>query len=106
MTPQEMIDVIQAYKDGKQIEFKSREPNSKNWETTNCPSWSFTTTMYRIKQKKEKELYQYLIHDQETNAYKATIKFYQNSFDLQSELTSDWKIIQRLNHTKVIIKEE
>ena len=51
-----MIDVIQAYKDGKQIEFKSREPNSKNWETTNCPSWSFTTTMYRIKQKKEKKL--------------------------------------------------
>ena len=106
MTPQDMIDVIQAYKDGKQIEFKSREPNSKNWETTNCPSWSFTTTMYRIKQKKEKELYQYLIHNPLTNTYKTTYKFYQNSFDLQSELKSDWKIIQRLNHTKVIIKEE
>ena len=106
MSPQEMIDVIQAYKDGKQIEFKSREPNSKNWETTNCPSWSFTTTMYRIKQKEEKELYQYLIHNPQINTYKTTIKFYENSFDLQLELTFDWKIIQRLNHTKVIIKEE
>ena len=104
MTPKEIIDVVQAFEEGKEIEFQPKN-KSYAWETINEPIWNFDFHNYRVKQK-EKELYQYLIHDQETNAYKATIKFYQNSFDLQSELTSDWKIIQRLNHTKVIIKEE
>jgi len=104
MTPKEIIDVVQAFEEGKEIEFKPKN-KSYSWETINEPAWSFDIHDYRVKQK-EKELYQYLIHDSQRNTYQATIRFYQNSFDLQSELKSDWKIIQRLNHTKVIIKEE
>ena len=104
MTPKEIIDVVQAFEEGKEIEFLGKHTNNK-WKTVETPGWNFDLFDYRVKQK-EKELYQYLIHNPQINTYKTTIKFYENSFDLQLELTSDWKIIQRLNHTKVIIKEE
>ena len=104
MTPKEIIDVVQAFEEGKEIEFQPKN-KSYPWETINEPLWNFDLFNYRVKQK-EKELYQYLIHNSQRNTYQPTIRFYQNSFDLQLELTSDWKIIQRLNHTKVIIKEK
>ena len=104
MTPKEIINVIQAFEEGKEIEYLGKHTNNK-WRTVETPGWNFDLFDYRVKQK-EKELYQYLIHNPQINTYKTTIKFYENSFDLQLELTSDWKIIQRLNHTKVIIKEE
>ena len=104
MTPNEIINVIQAFKEGKEIEYEYKNIN-QSWITTKDPTWNFKTFDYRVKQK-EKELYQYLIYKSQTNSYQATFRFYENSFDLQSKLTSDWKIIQRLNHTKVIIKEE
>jgi len=104
MTPQEMINVVQAFEEGKEIEY--REKNSKiPWKVALTPCWNFHNYNYRVKQK-EKELYQYLIYNSKLNNYQVTFLFYQNSFDLQSALTSDWKIIQRLNHTKVTIKEE
>ena len=104
MTPKEIINVVQAFEEGKEIEYQPKN-KSYPWDTITKPSWNFDHHNYRVKQK-EKELYQYLVHNPQTNIYQATIKFYENSFDLQSELPSDWKIIQRLNHTKVIIKEE
>ena len=104
MTPKEIINVVQAFEEGKEIEYEYKNIN-QSWITTKDPTWNFKTFDYRVKQK-EKELYQYLIYNKEINSYQATFKYYQNSFDLQSELTSDWKIIQRLNHTKIIIKEE
>ena len=104
MTPQEIINVIKAFEEGKEIEY--REKNSKiPWKVASTPCWNFHNYNYQVKQK-EKELYQYLIHIPQTNTYQTTFKFYENSFDVQSELTSDWKIIQRLNHTKITIKEE
>lgn len=104
MTPKEIINVITAFEEGKEIEFQSKS-KSIPWITVNEPSWNFKTFDYRVKQK-EKELYQYLLYNPKTKTYVSSERFYENSFDLQSELTSNWKIIQRLNHTKVIIKEE
>ena len=105
MTPQEIINVVQAFEEGKEIEYLGKHTNNK-WRTVETPGWNFDLFDYRVKQK-EKELYQYLIYKSQTNSYQATFRFYENSFDLQSkQIPSDWKIIQRLNHTKVIIKEE
>lgn len=104
MTPQEIINVIAAYEEGKEIEYREKNSN-KIWIKAIKPLWNFAKLDYQIKQK-EKDLYQYLIHIPQTNTYQTTFKFYENSFDAQSELTSNWKIIQRLNHTKVIIEEE
>lgn len=106
MTPQEIINVVKAFEEGKEIEFQPIN-KSYSWVKINEPTWNFNSFNYRVIQKqKEKELYQYLIYNLQINKYQATLRFYQNSFDLHSELTSDWKIIQRLNHTKVTIKEE
>ena len=99
-----MIDVIQAYKDGKQIEYQPKN-KSQSWITINDPTWNFKSFDYQVKQK-EKELYQYLLYNPKTKTYVSSERFYENSFDLQSELTSSYRISQRLNYTKVIIKEE
>ena len=104
MTPKEIINVVQAFEEGKEIEYQPKN-KSFSWITVYKPSWNFDSFDYRVKQK-EKELYQYLLYNPKTKTYISSERFYENSFDLQSELTSDWKIIQRLNHTKVIIKEE
>jgi len=104
MTPKEIIDVVQAFEEDKEIEYLGKHTNNK-WKTVETPSWNFDLFDYRVKQK-EKELYQYLLYNPKTKTYISSERFYENSFDLQSELASDWKIIQRLNHTKVIIREE
>ena len=104
MTPKEIINVVQAFEEGKEIEYLGKHTNNK-WRTVETPGWNFDLFDYRVKQK-EKELYQYLLYNPKTKTYISSERFYENSFDLQSELTSSWKIIQRLNHTKVIIKEE
>ena len=103
MTPTEMIEVIKAYEEGNEIEMGDR--NKNDWELIKVPLWNFAEFDYRVKPK-ETVIYQYLIYNSRLNNYQATFRFYQNSFDLQSALTSDWKIIQRLNHTKITIKEE
>lgn len=104
MTPKEIINVLQAFEEGKEIEY--REKNSKiPWKVASTPCWNFHNYNYQVKQK-EKELYQYLIYDKPSNIYHTTSRFYENAFDLQSNLSNNWEIIQRLNHTKVIIKEE
>ena len=103
MTPKEIINVVQAFEEGKEIEYREKNSNVP-WKVASTPCWNFLNYNYRVKQK-EKELYQYLVRNPLTNTYQATYKFYENSFDLQSELTPDWKIIQRLNYTKVIIEE-
>ena len=50
MTPQEMIDVIAAYRDGKQIE---RRPvgnvRSDAWIPVQTPEWNFVINDYRVK---------------------------------------------------------
>ena len=62
MSPQEMIDVIQAHTQGKQIEFlhKTENPLSKNcWIIAKTPTWNFTSYNYRIKPKAPKTMHQY-----------------------------------------------
>jgi len=50
MTHNEMIEVIQAHRDGKKIEFASKDsPNQ--WEYVGNPIWDFHLGSYRIKQE-------------------------------------------------------
>lgn len=46
MNHQEMIDVIQAHKEGKEIECR---PKGESHWTTAYPSWQFNLCEYRIK---------------------------------------------------------
>ena len=48
MTPQEIIDVVTAFRDGKEIECKEKRYNG-NWSANNAPQWDFSMFNYRIK---------------------------------------------------------
>lgn len=46
MTPQEMIDVIQAYRDGKSVEYNNGDDI---WIPIDMPTWNFNKFTYRVK---------------------------------------------------------
>ncbi len=47
MTPDEIIKVVQAYKDGKKIQ--SRYKYAGPWADNGLPEWNFQHTEYRVK---------------------------------------------------------
>lgn len=47
MKTTEMIAVMQAYEDGKEIEYYNYASNT--WEKTTCPMWDWGTRKYRVK---------------------------------------------------------
>lgn len=50
MTHDEMIAVIQAHKEGKQIQYRPANAlKDKGWEDINPPSWNFHISRYRVK---------------------------------------------------------
>lgn len=51
MTIQEMIDVLKAYQEGKEIEFKYITSDGSDWIITTKPSFNFNTCEYRVKSK-------------------------------------------------------
>ena len=61
MTTKEMIAVMQAYKDGKEIEFKARGTYS-NWQMACSPNWNWDYADYRVKpeEKQKVTLYEYM----------------------------------------------
>lgn len=50
MTTDEMIAVIQAYKDGKQIQYRNLQPGA-GWNdvSPDGPAWCFNEVEYRVK---------------------------------------------------------
>ena len=108
MSPQEMIDVIQAHTHGKQIEFlhKTENPLSKNcWIIAKTPTWNFTSYNYRIKPKAPKTMYQYLLYSP-SQQYVNTSGFYSSTEDVFKDYkNSCWTVIKRLDYTQIIIEE-
>jgi hypothetical protein len=56
MTPEEMIAVIQAHKDGAQIQFQNRDGNVYDWRTTDNPVFNFATYNYRVTPPKKPDV--------------------------------------------------
>ena len=52
----EYIEVMQAFTDGKEIEFKERFQNN-NYRTANTPNWDFVNFKYRIKHSEPEYVY-------------------------------------------------
>ena len=50
MTEDEIIEVLQAFKEGKEIQFLY---NETEWKKAGCPAWNFGMTRYRIKPQPE-----------------------------------------------------
>ena len=53
----EKIEVMQAFIDGKEIEFKKLFTDDNYKTTANAPIWDFTTYIYRIKQSEPEYVY-------------------------------------------------
>ena len=100
MTPTEMIDVLKAYEEGKEIEIY----DGRAWIKCNPPLWNFATFNYRVKQN-EKAVYQYMYQNLMNNNYYATLRFYESEKKAQNSIDSICKIVQRLDYTKQAIKE-
>ena len=108
MTPQEMIDVIQAHTQGKQIEFlhKTENPLSKNcWIIAKTPTWNFTSYNYRIKPKAPKTMHQYLLYSP-SQQYVNTNGFYSSIEDaIKDYKNSLCIVVKRLDYTEITITE-
>jgi len=50
MTPQEIIDVVTAFRDGKKIQHKDKRDRSlnHNWRICDVPNWDFYNNDYRV----------------------------------------------------------
>lgn len=55
MIPQEMIDVIAAYNDGKPIQYRLK--NGEKWEDVQKPTFNFDRFDYRVKGKPKVRAY-------------------------------------------------
>ena len=108
MSPQEMIDVIQAHTHGKQIEFlhKTENPLSKNcWIIAKTPTWNFTSYNYRIKPKAPKTMHQYLLYTP-SQQYVNTSGFYSSIEDaIKDYKNSLCIVVKRLDYTEITITE-
>lgn len=54
MTTKEMIAVMQAYEEGKKIQYRLRGDSASTWRNAVCPCWDWRTFDYRIKPEEEK----------------------------------------------------
>jgi hypothetical protein len=53
-TLDEMLAVLTAFKQGKQIQFRFRNPNYHDkWVSAACPCWNFESCEYRVRPEPE-----------------------------------------------------
>ena len=86
MTPKEIIEVVQAFEDGKEIEYYIC--GNSVWHTTEDPTWNFKECKYRVKQlKKVLEKRWKMLKDY--NAYTSETTNYYNQNQIAAYYT-DW----------------
>ena len=105
-TLEEKITIMQAYQQGKQIEWKPKRTNNTEWEVSLTPIWDWSNKNYRIKEepKKKVKLYQAVCLDNFGN-YIITSRFYPSTKEAQDFLTL-FKVIKLLPHTMIEVEEE
>jgi len=99
MTHDEMIAVIQAHKDGKQIEFRksvSKEP----WRNLNGLMFDFALFTYRVKPNQKRILYQYNFITSDGVIYKSERYF---SSWIEAERITGCKVIRPALETRLEI---
>ena len=104
-TLDEKIKVMQAYKNGKTIEYK--EGREKNWKTTNTPAWDWYNWDYRIKEepKKKVKLYQVLL--KYVTDYHISLKFFKTEQEAIYHFDgSGFIVIKLLPHTMIEVEED
>ena len=104
-TLDEKIKIMQAYKDGKTIEYK--EGREKKWKTTTTPVWDWYNWDYRIKEepKKKVKLYQVLL--EYVNNYHISLQFFKTEQEaIYYYDGSGFIVIKLLPHTMIEVEED
>jgi hypothetical protein len=106
-TVDEMIEILQAYKEGKAIECRSSWNQKGPWMRVGEPVFSFNQTQYRIKPKVKqiKRLYQFFCKIKSKNSYFATGEFFE-TFEECQEVFPYATVLRRLDHTMIEIEIE
>ncbi len=105
-TIDEMIEVLQAYKEGKTLECRESFFNKAVWKTIIDPVFSFNNTEYRIKKEspKNKKLYQFLCQNTRDKKYFVTARMMETAFQCY-EMYAHCTVIKRLDHTMIEVEE-
>ena len=81
-TIKEMIEVMEHYENGGEVEFITKGYIGTRWETVTLPSWDWSYFEYRIKEQKQKvTIEKWLIEERD-------IKFVVETSDIDSWLNS------------------
>jgi hypothetical protein len=104
-TIDEMIEILQAYKEGKTLECRESFFDKAVWKTVIEPVFSFHNTEYRIKKEppKKKKLYQFLCQNMGDKRYFVTANMMENAFQCY-ETNSHCTVIKRLDHTMIEVE--
>lgn len=105
-TVDEMIEILQAYKEGKTLECRICFNANENWMTVTKPAFSFHNTEYRIKKEphKNKKLYQFLCQNTRDKRYFVTARVMENAFQCYA-MYAHCIVIKRLDHTMIEVEE-
>jgi hypothetical protein len=69
MTTREMIEVMEAYENGAEIECKYKYIKNYNWEIVEHPAWNWTEAIYRVKQEPKTKILKKWMSRSDKNSY-------------------------------------
>lgn len=104
MTYDEQIEILQAAKEGKEIEYYHITHNL--WMTKNLegsPNFDFRSGKYRIK-KQVKKLYLYVVQDSLGRLLQMS-EYYANDEEVRNKFPN-FKIIKRLDYTELCLMDD
>ena len=101
-TTKEMIEVMQAYEDGTEIEYRRKNVYGLGkWGYDEPPAWDWINYDYRIKSKEKVKLYKYAF--QGGGDWTETSNYYNNDDEFISCL--DYHTFKRLDYTMIEVEE-
>jgi len=104
-TVDEMIEILQAYKEGKTLECRIFLNANENWMTVTDPIFSFNQTEYRIKRKppRKKKLYQFLCQNPGDKKYFVTANMMEDEAECMRTYPYS-NVVKRLDHTMIEVE--
>ena len=105
-TIDEMIEILQAYKERKTLECREAFLDRASWKTVSEPVFSFNNTEYRIKKEppRKKKLYQFLCQNTGDKSYFVTASMMEDEAECMRTYAYS-NVIKRLDHTMIEVEE-
>ncbi len=105
-TIDEMIEVLQAYKEGKTLECREAFLDRASWKTVGDPVFSFNNTEYRIKKEplRKRKLYQFLYQNTGDKRYLVTADMMEDEAECMRTYAYS-NVVKRLDHTMIEVEE-